>query len=292
MLKNVNNILFVNIFKFLCVKFNQIIIFYKYPYNLDDLIDLPMTVAELLNKISLKDALIVILVAFAGVFYFQMKDYKEQSDKTIIVYNDTIASYKNKLGEECAIKNMYIQQVEDLKRNNESLYAEIKKLKEDPVVVVKTETVFVKDTTYLNTVAEEDSTEYKLQWNLAESYDKYNWFNIEGNTSIKKDSLTYSTYLTNLSIGANLVLDVVETKDKNHFQIITRSDNPNLRFTNIEGAFLDPSKSTVIKNAIKKTNFGFGIYGGYGLSATPGEKCLAGWQIGLGVFWSPNFLRF
>lgn len=251
-----------------------------------------MTISDLLNKISLKDVLIIILLAFAGIFYFQMKDYKEQTAKTIIVYNDTIASYRNKLGEECAAKNMYIQQVEDLKRNNESLYAEIKKLKEDPVVVVKTETVFVKDTTYLNTVVKEDSIEYNLQWNLTESYDKYNWFTIEGATSIKKDSLSYSTYLTNLSIGANLVLDIVETDNKNHFQIITRSDNPNLSFTNIDGAFIDPSKSSVIKNAIKQTNFGFGLYGGYGLTASPGEKCLTGWQIGVGVFWSPNFLRF
>ena len=41
------------------------------------------------------------------------------------------------LDSEYIAKNLYIQEIEDLKNQNEELYAEIKNLKDNPLVVTK-----------------------------------------------------------------------------------------------------------------------------------------------------------
>lgn len=252
-----------------------------------------MKIINLLGNMTFKDWIIVLLVIFGIWTYFSMKKYEDQASRTLVVYNDTISAYKNKLGEEYQAKQLYIQEISDLKAHNKSLYDEVKSLKENPIVVVKTEIKYVKDTTKLdNSIEKIDSAYYDVKWNLAETYSPKNYFNISGVSRVKSDFSESNSWLNNLTIGSDLILDIIESKDKTHFQILTKSGNPNLKFTEIEGAFINPNKSKVIKGAMKQKNFGIGVYGGYGINAIPNNKVNSGFQIGVGVVWSPSFLRF
>lgn len=251
-----------------------------------------MKIVDFFSKLTFKDIIIILLVIFGVWSYFSMKNYKEEANRITVVYNDSISSYKNKLGEQYAAKDVYIQSIADLKSNNKELADEIASLKANPIVVVNKEIVYVKDSTQMNdSIHKLDSLYYTIRWNLAEQYNGKNFFTISGHSTIKNDFSSSSSYLDNLSIGADLTLDIVE-KDKTHFQVITKSGNPNIKFTNINGAVIDPNQSKVIKNTMKEKNFGIGLYGGYGLNATPNEKVNTGFQIGVGIVWSPSWLRF
>lgn len=252
-----------------------------------------MKISELVDKLSFKNILILLLVIFSAWTYFSMKKYENQVSRTLLVYNDSISTYKNKLDQEFNSKNLYIQELSDVKVNNKELYDEIKNLREHPLIVTKTVVEYRKDTTELNNDIEKvDSTYHNINWSLRESYNEKNFFDISGYSRVKNDFSKSNTYLNSLRIGASLSLDIIESKDKTYFQILTRSDNPNLEFTDIQGAFINPNNSKVIKNLMKQRNFGIGLYGGYGLNAIPNDKVSAGFQIGIGVVWSPSFLRF
>lgn len=252
-----------------------------------------MKISELVDKLSFKNILILLLVIFSGWTYFSMKKYENQVSRTLLVYNDSISTYKNKLDQEFNSKNLYIQELSDVKANNKELYDEIKNLRDNPLIVTKTVIEYRKDTTELdNDIEKVDSTYHNINWSLRESYNAKNFFDISGHSRVKNDFSSANTYLNSLKIGASLSLDIIESKDKTHFQILTRSDNPNVEFTDIQGAFINPNNSKVIKNSMKQKNFGIGIYGGYGLNAIPNDKVSTGFQIGIGLVWSPSFLRF
>ena len=214
-------------------------------------------------KFTFKDWVIVAL-SVVGLYYAISSYYYEKKSKTPIVIhdNDSLHVYKNKLKEEYAARNVYIQTTKQLKQENSELYNEIKSLKDNPVIVTKTQVVVETDTIYTKS----DSIQYvsdslkTLYWhqNHPEGY-----YNIAGNTQVYTDFSNFNTKITKMSIPVSMTFDLIE-QDK-QLKFIGKSDNPYVKITKINGAVVDPSNSKVLKKYFKPKRLSLGVQGGAGI---------------------------
>ena len=92
---------------------------------------------EIISKFTFKDWIIVILSFLLLGMYISARHYQHAANNQTFIYKDSLYVYKNMLDSEYVAKNLYIQEIEDLKNQNEELYAEIKNLKDNPLVVTK-----------------------------------------------------------------------------------------------------------------------------------------------------------
>ena len=90
-----------------------------------------------LKKLDSKDWLIIIMTAMLFGLFIACRHYLRNADEKIVVINDSISIYKNKLDSEYVAKNIYIQTANQLKKTNQELYDEVKNLKDNQIVVTK-----------------------------------------------------------------------------------------------------------------------------------------------------------
>lgn len=206
---------------------------------------------EQLKKLSFKDWLIIIMSFMLLSLFITCRHYLNKMNERIIVANDSITVYKNKLDSEYVAKNIYIQTANQLKKTNQELYEEIKNLKDNPVVVTKVVTqTIIKEIPAKSdsTVEHKDSANVvwkKLYWS-AQHPD--NFYSLNGNTDVKSDFSTFQTTISNISVPAKITFDIIENKKEKQLMFIGRSDNPYVNITNVNGVVLDPTKSKVLKS--------------------------------------------
>ena len=178
---------------------------------------------------------------------------------------------------------LHVMQINELKKANSELYAEVKDLKDHPLIVTKTITKFQIDTLYMESgdiIHEPKDSTYCLYWN----HDEPGVFNIDGSTSVKEDFSDFQTTINHLSVEQELSLDVID--DGDNLSVIARSDNPYVTITGQQSVFIDPKTSSSLKKSFKPKRWGLGVQAGYGV-----DKNLHGtWYLGVGV--SYNFLQF
>lgn len=171
---------------------------------------------------------------------------------------DTVSDYKNKVGDLYKARETYLTTIKDLKQLNEDLHAEVKNLKEHPIVVTKVEyetkveTIYIKDS--LEVIDDEKS--YKSIFNYSDR-----WTNIDGFTMFDFVNRNSYTLFNNITFTGNFYYDIIE-KDKKLYTLV-RSDNPYIQINNIESVILSPENSKIIKNHFRRP---WGIMGGLGAS--------------------------
>lgn len=241
------------------------------------------TIKNFCKNFTLKDWLIIILTALTLYFMFSARSERNEHKFATVVYEDTLSVYKNKLKEEYASKKMYIQTIEQLEENNKELYAEIKNLKDNPIVITKTELVVKVDTVMMDNTGvdeytKEDTTYYDLKWN---KQDPQGFYDIAGFTTVNAlDPYNFSTTLTRLNMPVKLTLDIIE-KD-NQFSLIGKTDNPYITITDYNASFLDPSESKVFNKLYKQKRWHLGPQVGFGLS----NDLRPSLYLGFGLTWS------
>ena len=237
---------------------------------------------DLVFKLKFKDWLILLLAISALCFYISSRYYYQKSLNPVIVYNDSIQYYKNKLKEEYAMKNIYIQSNAQLKKVNTELTDEIKNLRDHPIVVTKTTTEIVIDTIKMqsDTIYIDPSNSIQtLEWHNSDDF-----FYIKGKTLVKNDFSQFQTIVDQLKIQAELTLDIIE-KD-NNLRMIAKSNNPYLHISNMDGVILTPSDSKVLKKYFPKKRWSIGPQVGIGIS----KGMEVSPYIGLGI--SYGFIQF
>ena len=230
------------------------------------------------KKFTFKDWIIIALAILGLRYAIAAHYYKGKANTPTVVYlNDSLEIYKNKLKEEYKARDLYIQEVSDLKKHNKELYEEVKSLKDNPIIVTKTKVVVKTDTIFMHsdsiTVADNDSIR-NLYWHQTHP-DGY--YDISGQTSVYTDFSSFNTKLTSLKMPVNLTFDLIE-KDK-QLKFIGKTDNPYISIESMNGAVIDPAKSKVLKNYFKQKKLGIGFQLGYGI--TPELKGSA--YIGVGL---------
>lgn len=220
------------------------------------------------NYISnVKNVAIILILLFTGFLAFENHKLRNESQNNYVILTDSLNDYKNKIGELYKEQESYVIEKNDLKKINEDLYNEIKYLKENPIIITKTEIKYqIKEIEVKN-----DSIVVNKPNNIIENFYNYKDEYFSANISHKLNLLDNMGNLSinNISSTTNLYLDIIE-KDKKPF-IITRMDNPYLTISNIEGGFIDLHKSKLLSKYYKKEyrwnlSFNAGVFMIYNLN--------------------------
>ena len=96
------------------------------------------------KKFGFKDWLLFISIIGMIILYMLYNHAQNQLLYNKNSYADTLTVYKNKLGEAYTAKNTYVQTIKDLKKTNTELYDEVKSLRDNPIIVTKIKTEYIK----------------------------------------------------------------------------------------------------------------------------------------------------
>ena len=240
------------------------------------------------KKLDFKDWLIIIMAAMLLGSFIACRHYLRKADEKIVVINDSISIYKNKLDSEYVAKNIYIQTADQLKKTNQELYDEIKNLKDNPVVVTKivTQTVIKEITAQSDsTIEHKDSTNVvwkNLYWSAKHPQ---GFYTLNGNTDVRSDFSSFQTTISSLSVPAKITFDIIENKKEKQLMLIGRSDNPYVSITNVNGTVVDPKNSKVLKSYFPQKHWHIGLQAGYGLGLH-GNTVIMTPTLGVGLTYS------
>lgn len=214
---------------------------------------------------NIKNILIIILLLLIGFLIIQNRVFEKRTLENYIVLNDSLSVYKNKNNELYKEKQSYILDIENLKEVNRNLYEEYKKLKDNPIIITETITevqikeIYIENESIIDSLNNVNNFyKYKDDYLTLNAKHTYNPFKQIGNLEI-----------SDIIMKANIYTNIIE-KDKKLY-LISKSDNPYLNITNVNGGFIDINNSKVLNNYYKKQNkwslgISMGIYGIYGLS--------------------------
>jgi hypothetical protein len=233
--------------------------------------------------------LIFLMIRSCGDSSIQINTLKQN----VFSLNDSLRTYKDKNGQIVYEKGALISENKDLEKLNKELANEIKYLKDNPLVVIKTVVKVVHDTTYIKINPTDrgkwvgKTFEQNFKWNLNENYSLGNSRIIEGNFDVYVDSLfkvsTSKMKLTKDELSMELSTGLTENKD-GLLEIFVKSKHPGFAVSSLDGALIDPKKSDVLKKYFPPKRWGLGIYGGYGVCVNPTNLNSAiGIQIGVGL---------
>ena len=234
------------------------------------------------KKMSVKDWIILILALAAIAGVLAARHYYKRATTPVVIVNDSLEIYKNKLNEEYVAKNTYIKTIDELKLLNDELSEEVKNLKDHPITITKIKQYFHTDTIYATSdsivVADTDTTQRQLHWHS--THPDY-YYSITGLTDVASDFSRFNTTLTNIYIPVDLTVDLIESGKQLKF--IARSDNPFVKINDINGAVIDPTKSSVIKSRFKQKKWHIGPQLGFGLTSEMKFRPYVGIGIGYGI---------
>lgn len=242
-----------------------------------------MKLKNIANFLKSKYAKIIaffILAIALCVSISKCSSYKLRYENAYRNYNDTLQEYVNKYNEAYAMNNAYITDIKTLKSENLDLYNEVKSLRDNPIVVTKIKTEYVTDTITITPVVTADTAtgdftadiDYKDDWNSISG-------NFKGNIYTSDGIFT----LDRLQFDCSLTTDLIERDGKLYF--ITKSDNPYMKITDVDGYLISPEKSKVLK---KQFNRPWGVMIGVGGTASiynnkfvflPGINITIGYKI-------------
>lgn len=219
---------------------------------------------QLFHKLTFRDYVIILLCMIALGLYIKSNYYEDKSIQTpLVIYDsDSLDIYKNRVKDLYVAKQIYVQNVKDLQKQNCALANEVKNLKDNPLVVTKTETkvriekVYAKSDTIIN-----GDSIYNLQWHIDEPK---GYYTVNGITDVRKDFSSFTTRLDSFKLDATLTLDMIE--DKSGIRLIGKTDNPYISISNMDGVIFDPTKSKYLKKYYKQKKWSIGPTIGYGLS--------------------------
>ena len=271
-----------------------------------------LKIEDILNRINSvnKNVIIFILGAFFMLLFLnqcdQIKSLKTKIKETeaISLRNlnnykasiDTIRNEKNAREESVATIQGYVFEVNKLTKENKSL---IKKYNEALNIKNKTERVNslisaelkIKDSIInTNTVLVQSLDTLKIMVNDNKEWDKYNWRRFSGEINLLRTDTVFNIINNKFSWeqGISLKAAVVETPEGTRLKIT--SAYPGLDFTRIENINL--VDDALNRKDTKKAGWSIGIGIGYGLNLNQGQVIQVGPSIGVGLFWSPKWLRF
>lgn len=215
------------------------------------------------EHINFKTVLLIISLGLCIFLIIQNSYLKRVYSNKVRIATDSLEVYKNRVGELYVSQQTYVTTVKDLERLNDELYKEVKKLKDNPLIVTKIVTEFQHDTLIIpsNEIVYKD-TVYMYTWNYNDE-----WCSIEGNSEFNLTNLNGTTTINKWNSITDLTLDIVEDKNK-ELQILIKSSNPYCTIKSIEGAVISPDKIKSINSNIKNKNkwgLGFQLGGGIGL---------------------------
>ena len=232
----------------------------------------------------------------------EIKQVQMVADRELNNYKagqDTIRIERNKNGELVAKKLAYEFDINSLTDSNKKAIADYQRalnLTKDIKNInslLRTE-IRIKDSIINSkgTVVNLTDSTSTINFDDTKNWDKYNWRRFNATVDVLRNKKTNTLSVTssrfNFEQGIELKAAILNENGVNSLKITT--PYPGIEFTNIENINLVNDKLNQ-KNE-KKAGFSIGIGAGYGINLTPNSVITVGPQIGIGLYWSPKWLRF
>ena len=202
-----------------------------------------------------------------------------------LALSDSVTTYRDKSGDLTFEKSTLIASKNELKNLNRELYDEVKDLKDNPKIVIKTEVKIIHDTVEVETktILYADGS-IGLNWNRDTTFSVGNFQSLSGETRFKLDSnkvTNVNTTLTKNTFGMSFITGLKEGKDS--YEIFIKSDYPGFSATDIQGSIID--KKMIQSN---ESSFVFGPSIGYGLVLNPSGNASHGFMFGVTATYNLN----
>lgn len=232
----------------------------------------------------------------------EIKQVQMVADRELNNYKagqDTIRIERNKNGELVAQKLAYEFDINSLTDSNKkaitdyqralNLTKDIKNINSLLRTEIRVKDSIINSKGTVITLTDSTST---IKFDDVKNWDKYNWRRFNGTLDVLRNKKTNSLSVTSSRFdfeqGIELKAAILNENGVNSLKITT--PYPGIEFTNIENINLVNDKLNQ-KNE-KKAGFSIGIGAGYGINLTPNSVITVGPQIGIGLYWSPKWLRF
>ena len=209
-----------------------------------------------------KNILIIVLTIIITILIFKNYSLEKEFKNEQIILTDSLYDYRNKIGELYKQKDFYITTNKELEKINSDLYKEIKKLKDNPIIITETETIIKIDSIYVKSENKVDSLNNKII-NDYNYNDNYLSMKIKHTLTDKYGSLQ----INDISMFADITHSIIEDKKSKKLSIITKSNNPYLTINDINGGFIGLDNSKTLEKYYKRINtWGLGFSAGYGVT--------------------------
>ena len=213
--------------------------------------------------------------------------------QNVFALNDSIRTYKTKTGSLVYEKGALISENGNLKNLNKGLSDEVKYLKDNPIVIIKTKIVVKHDTieipVYISAPVynQDGSISSELKWNYDKDFGNGNSRKLSGKIDITIDTSMNLTstpvHITDDEFSIAISTGLTENKD-GLLEIFVKSDYPGFSVSSLDGALIDPKKSEVLKKYFPPKRWALGVYGGFGPYIDPfNAKIGMGVQLGIGL---------
>ena len=229
----------------------------------------------------------------------ELKQTQLVSDRNLNNYKaslDTITFEKNSKSELVSTIRSYQFEVNKLTDDNKKLVAQyskslnIRKETEKINSLIKAELEIKDSIINANAVLIQSNDTLTFKINDNREWDKYNWRRFSGEVNILKNDAEFSIVSNRFDFnqGISLQTAIIETPDGMRLKIT--SPYPGLEFTQIENINL--VNDELNRPRANKAGWSLGVGVGYGINLNPGQVVNIGPSIGVGLFWSPKWLRF
>lgn len=175
----------------------------------------------------MKKFLIMLILFLVALIIFKGYHHYNEMDSAKMLYQDSITYYKDKLGHVYSALEIHQLRIKDL---NDSLQREAKNHK-DPIYITRTK-IQIKNDTIIKLI--NDTIIHNDYIYSIHSLYKDEYLKVDG-TIISRDSSSYAT-LDSLSINADIYQNIILRNGK--YYSIVRSNNPYVKITNQESAFI------------------------------------------------------
>jgi len=141
-----------------------------------------------------------------------------------------------------------------------------------------------------NSTIKQDSTGITVNFSDDKEWDKYNWRTFNGSLRLGVVDSTYSILNSRFDFnqGIGLQTAIIEEDGKSMLKITTPYEG--VTFTNIENINLVNDRLN--QRQVKKAGWSIGFGVGYGINLNNNQVISTGPNIGVGIFYSPKWLRF
>lgn len=224
---------------------------------------------------------------------------QQVSDRNLNNYKatqDTIIIEKNKNEELVSSIRSFEYDVNTLTDNNKklinkySIQLNINSNLEDVNNLLST-SINIKDS-IINATGTVTVVEDTILVNIKDEYtfDEYNWRMFDGQISLLKDSTKYSLSSSRFDITQGIGLSAAIINDEGFERLKITTPYDGVTFTNIENINLVNDR---LNNKYKKkAGWSIGIGFQYGINLNNNQVISTGPAIGIGIYWSPSFLKF
>jgi len=232
------------------------------------------------------------------------KALKNEMAQNEYALRDTIHVMNNKLNELYSTKAVTVGKLDDLKKFNDELYKEVKKMKGDVAEIAKvTMKIQFVEKTIVSTLTKYPDGSYHIDWaDTIKGYKDY-YRELVGTSMFKLDSskgkiepINVGTKLSKDFTSIDLVTGLWKSDVSGKWEIFVRNSNPNVKFQ-LNGHVVQ-DKIEQISSTYDPVRWHIGFYAGVGMNGpmTPDwYKLSVGYQIGFGIqytIWDLNFWPF